>query len=93
MTIAVRVPLEYIPDPRTIIEDEADRQRFEKEMADKVKRLEEERLIRVAERLARKEDRQRKKEEAQAAAERGDIDEDQMSGSQSGDEEDRSRSR
>jgi len=92
LTIAVRIPLEYVPDPRTVIEDEADRQRVEKEMADRVKRVEEERLIRVAERLARKEDRQRKKEEALVAAERGDLGEDDMSGSGSEDDEGRSKS-
>ena len=60
-------------------------------MADRVKRAEEERLIRVAERLARKEDRQRKKEEQLAAAERGELDE-EMSGSGSEDD-DKSKSR
>ncbi len=81
LTLALRLPLEYIPDPRTVIEDEADRLRFERDLADRAKRAEEERLIRIAERLARKEERERKKEEALAARERGDVDED-MSGSE-----------
>jgi hypothetical protein len=55
--------MDFIPDPRTIIEDEADRQRFERDLADRAKRVEEERLIKVAERLARKEEREKKKEE------------------------------
>lgn len=77
--------MEYVPDPRTVIEDEADRQRFERDLAERAKRLEEERLIKVAERLARKEERERKKEEAQAARERGEGDEDMSgSGSESG---------
>ena len=64
LTLGLRIPMEYIPDPRTVIEDEADRQRFEREVADRAKRAEEERLIKVAERLARKEEREKKKEEA-----------------------------
>lgn len=63
----MRLPLEYIPDPRTVIEDEIDRQRFEREIAERMKRQEEERLIRLAENMARKEERAKKREEMLAA--------------------------
>lgn len=53
----------YYPDPRTIIEDDVDRQRQERDMAERLKRQEEERLIMVAANLARKEERAKKKEE------------------------------
>lgn len=85
MTIGVRLALEFIPDPRMVIEDEADRKKQEREMIEAVKRAEEEKLIKQAEKLARKEERQKKKEEALAAAERGDVDAD-MSGSGSDEE-------
>lgn len=45
LKISNRVPLEYYPDPRTIIEDDADRQKYERDMAERKKRMEEERLI------------------------------------------------
>ena len=59
--------MEYLPDPRTVIEDEADRQRFEREIAERMKRQEEERLIKLAENMARKEERAKKREEMIAA--------------------------
>lgn len=48
LTLALRVPMEYFPDPRTVIEDEADRQRQERDLADRAKRAEEEKMIKVA---------------------------------------------
>ena len=57
LELCLRLPMEYLPDPRTVLEDEADRQRFEREIADRMKRQEEERLTRIAENLARKEER------------------------------------
>jgi len=70
------LPIEYIPDPRTIIEDEIDRQRFEREIAERIKRQEEERLIKIAENMARKEERAKKKEEMLAAKMNGGKDSD-----------------
>ena len=46
--------MEYYPDPRTVIEDDVDRQKYERDMAERQKRAEEERLIMVAANLARK---------------------------------------
>lgn len=83
LTLALRMPIEYVPDPRTVIEDEADRQRGEREKIERLKRDEEERLIRVAEKLARKEERQKRREEALAAKERGELDDGEMSGDES----------
>lgn len=55
--------MDYLPDPRTLIEDDVDRQRQERDMAERLKRKEEERLILVAANLARKEERAKKREE------------------------------
>ena len=38
LELCLRLPLEYLPDPRTVIEDEVDRQRFEREIAERMKR-------------------------------------------------------
>lgn len=67
LELCLRLPMEYLPDPRTVIEDEADRQRFEREIAERMKRQEEERLIKLAENMARKEERAKKREEMIAA--------------------------
>jgi len=86
LEISMRVPMDYYPDPRTVIEDDADRQRYERDMAERQKRLEEERLIMVAANLARKEERAKKREEMLAAkmAQDEDGDGDDMSGSDRG---------
>lgn len=63
LELCLRNPIEYYPDPRTIIEDDADRQRYERDMAERLKRQEEERLIMVAANLARKEERAKRREE------------------------------
>lgn len=67
LELSNRQPMDYFPDPRTVIEDDADRQKHERDMAERMKRLEEERLIMVAANLARKEERARKREEMLAA--------------------------
>lgn len=63
LELCLRGPMEYYPDPRTIIEDDVDRQRYERDMAERLKRQEEERLIMVAANLARKEERAKRREE------------------------------
>lgn len=86
LQLSCRLPMDYFPDPRVVIEDDADRQKFDREIAEKAKRVEEERLVQVAAQLARKEERARKKEEFLAAkmnADEGD-DGDDMSGSDKG---------
>lgn len=78
--------MDYFPDPRTVIEDDADRQRYERDMAERLKRQEEERLLQVAQNLARKEERAKKREEMLAAKMNGEgeEDEDDMEGSERG---------
>lgn len=44
----LRLPMEYIPDPRTVIEDEQDQKMFEREAEERAARAEEERLIKLA---------------------------------------------
>jgi hypothetical protein len=39
--------MEYIPDPRTVIEDQQDQERYEREAEDRAARAEEERLIKI----------------------------------------------
>lgn len=45
LELCCRLPMDYYPDPRTIIEDDVDRQRYERDMAERLRRQEEERLI------------------------------------------------
>jgi len=63
LELNVRASMDYYPDPRTVIEDDADRQKYERDMAERLKRQEEDRLIMVAANLARKEERAKKREE------------------------------
>ncbi len=72
LELAMRMPMEYLPDPRTVIEDAQDREKEERDAEDRRKRGEEERMIQEAQRLARKEDKRKKRErilEARAAGE------------------------
>jgi len=83
--LSARLPMDYYPDPRVVIEDQTDQQKFDREIAEKAKRIEEERLVQVAAQLARKEERARKREEMLAAKMNADDgDEDDMSGSDKG---------
>jgi hypothetical protein len=87
LELCLRAPMDYFPDPRTVIEDDVDRQKFEREIAERMKRQEEERLIMVAANLARKEERAKKREEMLAAKMNGGMDDDDdqdMSGSEKG---------
>lgn len=90
LELSIRHPMDYYPDPRTVIEDDADRQKYERDMAERQKRIEEERLIMVAANLARKEERAKKREEALAAKMNADDGEDMddMSGSEKGSKQD-----
>ena len=44
----LRLPMEYLPDPRTEIEDKADQERYERDAKERAERAEEERLIKLA---------------------------------------------
>jgi hypothetical protein len=54
LQLAYRLPMEYVPDPRVVIEDEKDGLRYEREQAQIVKRKEDERVNKEAQRLAKK---------------------------------------
>lgn len=86
LELCLRNPMDFYPDPRTVIEDQADAQKHERDMAERMKRQEEERLIMVAANLARKEERAKKREEMLAAKmnAEGDDDDGEMSGSEKG---------
>jgi len=47
------LPMEYMPDPRTVIEDDADVKREAKDRELRMKKQEEENLIKQAEKVAR----------------------------------------
>ena len=79
LTCVVKMPMEYIPDPRTVIEDQQDQERYEREAEERAARAEEERLIRITQEAARKEEKQKKREallQARKEAEEGKGDDD-----------------
>jgi len=53
LELCMKLPMEFIPDPRTIIEDAHDRDREDREKERLAKKLEEERVLREADRAAR----------------------------------------
>jgi len=72
--------MEFFPDPRTVIEDAKDRDREMRDLADRRKREQEEKLIREAQKLARQEEKKKAREERAAAKAAGvDIDSEQYS--------------
>lgn len=44
----LRLPMEYIPDPRVVREDAHDQEQFERDMKERAERAEEERMIKAA---------------------------------------------
>ncbi len=48
MEPVLRLPLEYLPDPRIVKEDAHDHEQFARDMRERAERAEEERLIKVA---------------------------------------------
>ena len=53
LELAFTLPMEYIPDPRTVLEDAADMEKDARERMLKNKRLEEQALVKQAEKIAR----------------------------------------
>ena len=84
---ALRLPMEYLPDPRVVKEDQHDAEQYERDARERAERAEEERLIRVAQLQAKKEEQAKKREallaERQQNAGSGDEDgsDEDMSGS------------
>lgn len=80
LELAMRIPMEFLPDPRTVIEDAHDREKEERDAADRRKREQEEKLVREAQRLVRQEEKKRAREERAAAKAAGvDYDSEQYS--------------
>lgn len=59
--------MDYLPDPRTVIEDAQDREREMRDAADRRKREQEEKLVREAQKLVRQEEKRKAREERAAA--------------------------
>jgi hypothetical protein len=80
LELALRLPMEFIPDPRTVIEDAHDREKEERDLADRRKREQEEKLVREAQKLVRQEEKRKAREERAAAKAAGvDYDSEQYS--------------
>lgn len=60
--LCMRVPMEFIPDPRTIIEDAHDHEKEERDRELRAKAMEEERILKEAEKIARREERRKIRE-------------------------------
>ena len=67
LELALTLPLEYIPDPRTVLEDAADMEKNERERMMRNKKLEEQQLVKQAERIARQAAKQQQKDALIAA--------------------------
>lgn len=63
----MRIPMEFLPDPRTVIEDAQDREKEERDAAERRKREQEEKLVREAQKLVRQEEKRKAREERAAA--------------------------
>ena len=75
----VRLPMEYMPDPRVVKEDAHDQEQFERDAKERAERAEEERLIRLAQQAAKQEEKAKKREAMLAEREKkkdGDEDDD-----------------
>jgi len=75
LELCLKLPMEFIPDPRTIIEDAHDRDREDREKERLAKKLEEERVLREADRAARM-NKKAKLQEALRSEQHGINDED-----------------
>ena len=72
MELALRLPMEYMPDPRTIIEDDYDREKEERDRKERARILEEDRIVKETEKRARQEQKMKMRqliEEARATGE------------------------
>lgn len=80
LELCLRIPMEFLPDPRTVIEDAHDREREERDLAERRKREQEEKLVREAQKLVRQEEKRKAREERAAAKAAGvDFDSEQYS--------------
>ena len=61
LVLSLTLPMEFIPDPRTVLEDAADMEREARDRELRQKRAQEEALIRQAERLARQAEREKQR--------------------------------
>ena len=71
LELAMRLPMEYLPDPRTVIEDQQDKEKEERDAAERRKREQEERMVKEAEKLIRQEEKKKKREQLEQARDNG----------------------
>lgn len=84
LVLAMTLPVEQIPDPRTVLEDQADLEREVKDRELRIRRAEEEKLQRNAQRMAIQAEREKQRQALlEAKAERGDESGDDVPVSQS----------
>lgn len=83
LKIALSLPMELIPDPRTVLEDAADMEREARDRELRAKRAHEEQLIKQAERLARQAEREKQRQAMVDAKDGNDDESGDGSGSQS----------
>ena len=67
----LRIPMEYVPDPRVVKEDAHDAEQFERDMRERAERAEEERQIKLAQDMAKKEEKEKRKAAIKAERENG----------------------
>ena len=53
LEVVLRLPVEYIPDPRVVKEDAHDLEQFERDMEERAARAEEERIIKATQAAAK----------------------------------------
>lgn len=63
LIIGARMPMVLFPDPRVVLEDEADREKEEKKRQDALKQAQEDKLVEEAERIARHQEMVKKMEQ------------------------------
>lgn len=83
LELAFTLPMQYIPDPRTVLEDAADMERDARDRVMRSKKAEEAALVRQAEKIARQAEKEKQKEAlmaANAARRENEIEDDDESG-------------
>lgn len=63
MESVLRIPCEYIPDPRTVIEDAQDKEKQERDNAERLRRIEEEKKVKKAVQMAKEAEREKQRAE------------------------------
>lgn len=62
LELCLRLPMELIPDPRTVIEDAQDKEKEQRDAEERRRRADEQRMVEEAQKLIRKEEKKRKRD-------------------------------